>query len=180
VLAHRPGQVVALDTTVLPVTLRDGVFGDPVKCHLTIALDVYSHSLVAFRLTLVSDSCGTRLDQPGQDHFPRPSPDALNLQKRLLALLSPEQPAWEAAHAFADLRLISTLLCMSWPVGRNLTDPCLAGAVDEHADRLGHGYHQSMDRAPVTIQASAGLLTAAAAIRGSNDLEGAIARPADA
>jgi hypothetical protein len=56
VLVHRPGQVVALDTTVLPVMVRDGVFGDPVKCHLTIALDVYSHSLVAFRLTLVSDT----------------------------------------------------------------------------------------------------------------------------
>ncbi len=56
VVIHRPGQVVALDTTVLPVMVREGVFGDPVKPHLTIALDVYSHSLVAFRLTLVSDT----------------------------------------------------------------------------------------------------------------------------
>ena len=56
VVIHRPGQVVALDTTVLPVMVRDGVFGDPVKPHLTIALDAYTHSLVAFRLTLVSDT----------------------------------------------------------------------------------------------------------------------------
>ncbi|WP_217369817.1 DDE-type integrase/transposase/recombinase [Nonomuraea antri] len=56
VLVHRPGQVVALDTTVLPVMVRDGVFGDPVKCHLALALDVYSHALCAFRLTLVSDT----------------------------------------------------------------------------------------------------------------------------
>jgi transposase InsO family protein len=56
VLVHRPGQVVALDTTVLPVMVRDGVFGDPVKCHLTLALDVYTHTLCAFRLTLVSDT----------------------------------------------------------------------------------------------------------------------------
>jgi transposase InsO family protein len=56
VLVHRPGQVVALDTTVLPVMVRDGVFGDPVKCHLTIALDVCTHTLCAFRLTLVSDT----------------------------------------------------------------------------------------------------------------------------
>ena len=56
VLVHRPGQVVALDTTVLPVMVRDGVFGDPVKCHLTLALDVCTHSLCAFRLTLVSDT----------------------------------------------------------------------------------------------------------------------------
>jgi len=56
VLVHRPGQVVALDTTVLPVMVRDGVFGDPVRCHLTLALDVCTHSICAFRLTLVSDT----------------------------------------------------------------------------------------------------------------------------
>jgi transposase InsO family protein len=56
VVVHRPGQVVALDTTVLPVKVREGVFGDPVSPHLTLALDVYTHSLVAFRLTLVSDT----------------------------------------------------------------------------------------------------------------------------
>jgi hypothetical protein len=56
VVMHRPGQVVALDTTILPVKVRDGVFGEPVSTHLTLALDVYTHSLVAFRLTLVSDA----------------------------------------------------------------------------------------------------------------------------
>lgn len=56
VVIHRPGQVIALDTTVLPVMVREGVFGDPIKPHLTIALDVATHSLVAFRLTLVSDT----------------------------------------------------------------------------------------------------------------------------
>jgi hypothetical protein len=55
VTISRPGQVVALDTTVLPVKVRDNVFGDPVSVHLTLGLDVYTHSLVAFRLTLVSD-----------------------------------------------------------------------------------------------------------------------------
>ncbi|MEU1891192.1 transposase [Streptomyces pristinaespiralis] len=56
VVVHRPGQVVALDTTVLPVKVLDDVFGDPVSVHLTLALDVYTHSIVAFRLSLVSDS----------------------------------------------------------------------------------------------------------------------------
>ena len=56
VMMHRPGQVVALDTTVLPVMVREGVFGEPVGRHLTLALDVCTHSLVAFRLTLVSDT----------------------------------------------------------------------------------------------------------------------------
>ncbi|WP_395298767.1 transposase [Kitasatospora hibisci] len=56
VVVHRPGQVVALDTTILPVKVREDVFGDPVSVHLTLALDVYTHSIVAFRLTLVSDT----------------------------------------------------------------------------------------------------------------------------
>ncbi|WP_199854889.1 transposase [Streptomyces dioscori] len=56
VVIHRPGQVVALDTTVLPVKIREAVFGDPVSAHLTLAMDCYSHSLVAFRLTLISDT----------------------------------------------------------------------------------------------------------------------------
>src|SRR5438046_9895650 len=39
VVVHRPGQVVALDTTILPVKVRDTVFGQPVSVHLTLALD---------------------------------------------------------------------------------------------------------------------------------------------
>jgi hypothetical protein len=56
VAVHRPGQVVALDTTPLPVKVRDGVFGEPVSAYLTLAMDVFTHSAVAFRLTLVSDT----------------------------------------------------------------------------------------------------------------------------
>ena len=56
VVVHRPGQVVALDTTVLPVKVREQVFGEATSAHLTLGLDVYSHSIVGFRLTLVSDT----------------------------------------------------------------------------------------------------------------------------
>jgi hypothetical protein len=56
VVVHRPGQVVALDTTELAVLARENVFGEPSAVRLTLALDVYTHSLVAFRLTLVSDT----------------------------------------------------------------------------------------------------------------------------
>ena len=56
VVVHRPGQVVALDTTVLPVKVREAVFGEPTSAHLTLGLDVYSRSIVGFRLTLVSDT----------------------------------------------------------------------------------------------------------------------------
>jgi hypothetical protein len=56
VVITRPGQVVALDTTPLPVKVLDDVFGVPISVHLTIALDTFSHSLVAFRLTPVAES----------------------------------------------------------------------------------------------------------------------------
>jgi hypothetical protein len=56
VVVHRPGQVVALDTTELAVLVREDVFGEPAAVTLTLALDVYTHSIVAFRLTLVSDT----------------------------------------------------------------------------------------------------------------------------
>ncbi|MCX4775358.1 hypothetical protein [Streptomyces sp. NBC_01264] len=56
VVVSRPGQVVALDTTPLPVKVLDDVFGEPIEVHLTLALDACTHSLVAFRLTPVSDS----------------------------------------------------------------------------------------------------------------------------
>ncbi|OII66686.1 DDE-type integrase/transposase/recombinase [Streptomyces sp. CC77] len=56
IVVTRPGQVVALDTTPLPVKVLDDVFGTPITVHLTLALDVYSHSLVAFRLTPVSEA----------------------------------------------------------------------------------------------------------------------------
>ncbi|WP_128819344.1 DDE-type integrase/transposase/recombinase [Streptomyces sp. S063] len=56
VIASRPGQVVVLDSTPLPVKVLDDVFGTPITVHLTIALDAYTHSIVAFRLTPVAES----------------------------------------------------------------------------------------------------------------------------
>lgn len=52
----RPGQVIVLDTTPLPVKVLDDVFSEPISVDLTLALDAYTHSLVAFRLTPGSDS----------------------------------------------------------------------------------------------------------------------------
>ncbi|MGW1049415.1 transposase [Streptomyces sp. NPDC002521] len=56
VVALRPGQVVALDTTPIPVKVPDDVFGEPVTVSLTLALDVYTRSIVAFRLNVGSDT----------------------------------------------------------------------------------------------------------------------------
>ncbi|MCH0561479.1 transposase [Streptomyces sp. MUM 16J] len=55
-VVYRPGQVVALDSTPLPVKLRDSVFAEPVSATLTLALDLYTHAAPAFRLTLASDT----------------------------------------------------------------------------------------------------------------------------
>ncbi|WP_307843578.1 transposase [Streptomyces sp. B15] len=56
VVALRPGQVVALDTQTVPVKLLDDVFSDPVTVSLTLALDVFTRSIVAFRLNVGSDT----------------------------------------------------------------------------------------------------------------------------
>ena len=56
VVVRRPGQVLAVDTTPLPVKMREEVFGEPVSAQLLIALDIYTHTLAGFRLTLVSDT----------------------------------------------------------------------------------------------------------------------------
>ncbi|MFI9039865.1 hypothetical protein [Streptomyces sp. NPDC053726] len=55
VVASRPGQLVVLDSTPLPVKVLDDVFGTAITVHLTIALDAYTHSIVAFRLTPVAE-----------------------------------------------------------------------------------------------------------------------------
>ncbi|GAA2097617.1 hypothetical protein GCM10009759_27870 [Kitasatospora saccharophila] len=55
VVVHRPGQVLALDSTPLPVKLRESVFGEPVGATLTLGLDLFTHSAPAFRLTPQAD-----------------------------------------------------------------------------------------------------------------------------
>lgn len=56
VVVHRPGQVLAMDTSPLPVKVREHLFGDAVCAQLILGLDVYTHSLAGFRLSLVSDT----------------------------------------------------------------------------------------------------------------------------
>lgn len=55
-VVHRPGQVLVLDSTPMPVKLRETVLGEAVTATLTLALDLYTHALPAFRLTLQSDT----------------------------------------------------------------------------------------------------------------------------
>ena len=107
-------------------------------------------------------SCGTRLDQ-GDDRLPAPSPAVLRAQQRILALLDPaEHRARDASWAFTDLRVASALLCMSWPLGRDLVDPAPAAMLDDHVTRGISGlYPRALDRQPASVLTAAGLLTAA-------------------
>ena len=83
-------------------------------------------------------ACGMRLDEPDGDRLPRPSQGILDAQQALLALLGPQYPAGDAARAFTDLRVISALLCRSWPLGQDLMDSRLAAAVSEHVRQAQH------------------------------------------
>jgi hypothetical protein len=121
-------------------------------------------------------SCDLRLDQPGDDGPPGPDPGTLDVQERILALLSPQHPAPDAARAFTDLRVISALVCLTWPLSEDLMNPRLAAAVSEYARPASTLRNQSLDRQPRGIPATAGILTAAAAIRSTADLEGTLAR----
>jgi hypothetical protein len=122
-------------------------------------------------------ACGSRLDQPGDDVPSHPSPATLDAQQRLLALLSPAHRAEDAYCAFTDLRLISAVLCMSWPLGRDLMDPRAAIMVDSHVAFQNSGIRpKALDKQPASVLAIAGLLTAAVTILDSPDLAGTVAR----
>jgi len=122
-------------------------------------------------------ACGNRLDQPGDEGPDRPSPAILDAQQRLLALLSPQHLAEDASRTFTDLRVISALLCMSWPLGRDLMDPRPAAVVDNHVTCQFSGVRpKALDKQPASLLATAGLLTAAATILDSPDLAGTVAR----
>ena len=122
-------------------------------------------------------ACGNRLDQPHDHDLRRPSPAALDAQQRLLDLLNPSHPAEDAFRAFTDLRLVTALVCMSWPLGRDLMDPGLATEVDDHVSHLSTAgiRPKSLDKQPASLLATAGLVTAAVAILDSPDLAGAVA-----
>lgn len=123
-------------------------------------------------------ACGIRLDEPAEDRLPRPGQDIPDAQQALLALLSPQYPAQDAARAFTDLQVITALLCGSWPHGQDLMDTRLAAAVTGHVRQLSTEFPPALDRQPDTILATAGLLTAAAAVRNSTDLQDTLARHA--
>ena len=139
----------------------------PAQCRMPLQTD---------RAGRTRASCGTRLDQAGEDDLLRPGAGTLNAQQALLTRLSQQHPAEDAARAFTDLRMITALLCMSWPLGQDLMDPGLVTAVSEHVRGLGALSRRALDKQPGGVIATAGLLTAATAILDSPDLAGTVAR----
>lgn len=88
VIAHRPGQVVMLDTTPLDVFAYDPVMSDTYNVELTIALDVATRSILAWRLTPL----GTK---------------AIDIGLLLADVMTPEpmRPAWADALRYQMLRV---------------------------------------------------------------------------
>ncbi|MEV5374996.1 transposase [Streptomyces nondiastaticus] len=88
VIAHRPGQVVMLDTTPLDVLAWDPAMNDTYNVELTLALDVATRSLLAWRLTPI----GTK---------------AIDIGLLLADVMAPEpmRPDWSDALRYSMLRV---------------------------------------------------------------------------
>lgn len=107
--------------------------------------------------------CGQRLDQPG----PEPAhlaPEALAFQERVLAMLDSGYPAEDAAAYFTDLRVVTAMLCTTWPASRDFTRPADQALISQHVSGLDARPQPAVDRPPGNPLAAAALLTAAASV----------------
>ncbi|WP_103508589.1 DDE-type integrase/transposase/recombinase [Streptomyces sp. SM13] len=88
VIAHRPGQVVMLDTTPLDVLAYDPATNDTYNIELTVAIDVATRSILAWRLTPL----GTK---------------AIDIGLLLADIMTPEpmRPKWADALRYQMLRI---------------------------------------------------------------------------
>jgi hypothetical protein len=121
-----------------------------------------------------SSSCGARLDQA--DITQVADRIILTTQQRLLTALDPRHPANDARQYFTDLRVITALLCASWPAGQELLEPAMACPVAEHVSQLRSRAYGNLSPAPENPIAAGALLTAATKVRDSHDLPTALSR----
>jgi TniQ len=125
-----------------------------------------------------SPPCGARLDLAGA--AASPGQDTIEAQQRLPGLLGDLHSTETAVSIFTDIRVVTALLCDSWPLGRDLMDPRMAAAASEHVRQLNASSYRALDKPPRGILATAGLLTAAIAVLDGPDLAGTVARHAQA
>ena len=135
--------------------------------------------------------CGARLDQAGHHPATRPANRlVLDLQQHLAGMLGPgDEPArQDAGRHLQDLRVLSGLITMTWPLARPLTSggPALASAFSHHAasqqqeidERRRQGLRTQAlarhDTPPLDAAACAGLLLTASALLQRPDARGDI------
>jgi hypothetical protein len=78
-------------------------------------------------------------------------------------------PARDAAAYFTDLRVITAMLCITWPASRDFTGTAAQALISQHAGEPGAG-----TRPPRHPLAAAGLLTAAASVIENPDQQAAL------
>lgn len=119
--------------------------------------------------------CGHRLDRPPPEPG-RLAPETLAVQERILAMLGSGRPAEDAAAYFTDLRVVTAMLCTTWPASRDFIRPADHALISQHVSELGTGTRPAIDRPPRNPLTAAGLLTAAAAVIGDPDRQSALTR----
>lgn len=124
-------------------------------------------------------ACGTRLDQSAMPPE-RPSRDLLTLQHRILAMLDLRQPADDTARYFNDLKMITSLVCVTWPKARLSSPGTPAEAADQYLNRqeeliTSNQRLRFLSVLPAESHATAALLHAAQNILDSPDLRAVLA-----
>jgi TniQ len=133
----------------------------------------------------LSACCATRLDTDTTAGPDLADSTLVDLQRRLVDLLRPDGPqtvtsagqVTDPARYFTDLRILTVLLCTSWPAARDMTSsPEIANAIDSHVDQQNRRIadlqkvsptawtHGLLDAPPLDAAATAGLLAIADSI----------------
>jgi hypothetical protein len=164
--ANHPRQ---RDLGRLIVKARDATL-HPVQCRVSLTEGPGLHPRGMQTL-----GCGIHLDQLPSIAPARPSPNELQIQQRLLDLLDPDHPPREAARFFTDVRMLASLICVSWPLGRDLFDASTVPAITEHVQAREQNFtpHDDLPDAPA---AAGALLTAAVAMLDTPEMARPFAR----
>ncbi|WP_420312220.1 TniQ family protein [Streptomyces sp. YS-B37] len=120
-------------------------------------------------------ACGSRLDQPPYygPGIP-PSTDQLALQSFIQQHLAPRADPALATEYFTDLRLITALICVTWPMADYTVLPFAANTVDRHlrrqADQPTRRWFQRLTTLPSRADTTAALLQIAHTVLATEDL----------